>query len=138
MSLVKKPLHKHLMIRANVVNPPRSPEKVIEWLKIFVESLDMKILQGPFCSYVDQPGNRGLTAVVMIETSHIAFHLWDEHDPALLQFDIYTCGSLDSKKTIKDMSSFFNIKYLEYLYYDRENHFELLEHHFELQKNDDK
>lgn len=124
---IKKPFHKHLMLRAKINNPPRSPMQVISWLEQFVDSLNMKILQGPFSSYVDQVGNRGLTAVVMIETSHIAFHVWDEQDPALLQFDVYTCGALDSEKVMKDLDKFFNFYSYEYLFYDRENGFELIE-----------
>ena len=29
-------------------------------------------------STVHMPGNRGITAVAIIETSHIAMHIWDE------------------------------------------------------------
>ena len=29
------------------------------------------------------PGNRGITAVAIIETSHITMHIWDEPNPAL-------------------------------------------------------
>lgn len=123
----KKPFHKHLMIRANISNPPKDTEKAIDWLKKFVDSLNMKILQGPFSSYVDQPGNKGITAVVMIETSHIAFHVWDEEDPSLLQFDLYTCGSLDLEKSLSDIDEFFVFESCEYILYDREHNMEILE-----------
>ena len=123
----KKPFHKHLMLRAKINNPPKNTFKVVCWLQEFVESLNMKILQGPFSSYVDAPGNKGLTAVVMIETSHIAFHVWDEQDPALLQLDVYTCGSLDSEKVMKSLDDFFDFESYEYLFYDRENGFHLIE-----------
>ena len=33
-------------------------------------------------------GNKGLTAFAIIETSHIAMHIWDE-PVALLQLDVY-------------------------------------------------
>ena len=124
----KKPFHKHLMIRAKVNNPPKVTIEVISWLESFVDSLGMKILQGPFSSYVDQPGNKGLTAVVMIETSHIAFHVWDEQDPALLQFDLYTCGPLDLEKALKDIDQFFSFDSFEYVLYDREHKMELMVH----------
>lgn len=123
----KKPFHKHLMIRAKVLQPPKNTEVVIQWLESFVDSLNMKILQGPFSSYVDAPGNRGLTAVVMIETSHIAFHIWDEQDPSLLQFDLYTCGALDPSKALDDIDKFFDFYSYEYVLYDRENKMEVIE-----------
>lgn len=123
----KKPFHKHLMIRAKINNPPRITMDVISWLESFVDSLGMKILQGPFSSYVSAPGNKGITAVVMIETSHIAFHVWDEDDPALLQFDLYTCGSLDVEKAMKDIDAFFDFYSYEFVLYDREHYLKILE-----------
>jgi len=65
------------MINAKIGNPLRTPEQAIDFLKNLVKKIDMKIIQGPYASYVDVPGNRGVTAIVMIETSHIAFHIWD-------------------------------------------------------------
>ena len=55
----------------------------IDFLTNLVNQIDMKIIRGPFASYVDKDGNKGLTAIVMIETSHIAFHIWDEVDPGV-------------------------------------------------------
>jgi len=127
MENCKKPFHKHLMLRAYVNKPPRNTDVAINWLTAFVESLEMKILQGPFSSYVSQPGNMGLTAVVMIETSHIAFHVWDEENPALLQFDIYTCGSLDAEKALKDIDKFFDFESFEFVLYDREHGMHMVE-----------
>ena len=115
------------MLRGHVHNPPRDTEVVINWLRNFVGFLDMKILQGPFSSYVDVPGNKGLTAVAMIETSHIAFHIWDEQDPGLLQLDIYTCGCLDVEKTLLELEKFFEFQSYQYIVYDREDGFSLLE-----------
>lgn len=123
----KRPFHKHLMLRGFIADPPKDTEVVINWLRSFVDFLGMKILQGPFSSYVDAKGNEGLTAVVMIETSHIAFHIWDNTDPALIQFDVYTCGCLDVDATLKELENFFNFASYEYLVYDREDGFELKE-----------
>lgn len=127
MEQLKKPFHKHLMIRGKVNNPPMDVDSTKDWLRDFVDFIDMKILQGPFASYVDVPGNKGLTAMVMIETSHIAFHVWDEDNPALLQFDLYTCGPLDVEKALVKIHEFFRFEYFEYLVYDRENTFQLIE-----------
>ena len=93
-------LHNHLLLNGAASKPPKDEATTIEWMRKLVESIDMKVIQGPFASYVTKEGNRGLTAVVMIETSHIALHVWDETDPAFIQFDLYTCSTLPIKKVI--------------------------------------
>lgn len=115
--------HKHLLVNAKVKNPMRSEQEAIDFLTNLVQEIDMKIIKGPFSSYVDKDGNKGLTAIVMIETSHIAFHIWDEVDPGLLQFDLYTCGSLDVNKVFYILGQAFNIQSMEYQLFDRENGF---------------
>ena len=59
----------------------------------------------------------------MIETSHIAFHIWDEPNPGLLQFDLYTCGSLDLDKTLNILRQYFDIVEIDYILFDREHGF---------------
>jgi len=115
--------HKHLLINAKVHNPMKSEDEAIVFLNTLVEKIDMKIIKGPFASYVDKEGNKGLTAIVMIETSHIAFHIWDESDPSLLQFDLYTCGSLDLPLVFDEFHKAFDVISLEYQMFDRENGF---------------
>jgi S-adenosylmethionine/arginine decarboxylase-like enzyme len=115
--------HKHLLINARVNNPMASEEEAIAFLSTLVEKIDMKIIKGPFASYVDKPGNKGLTAIVMIETSHIAFHIWDEVDPGHIQFDLYTCGELDLSKVLLIFGEYFDVKTMDYVLFDRENGF---------------
>jgi len=91
----------------------------------------MKIIKGPFASYVNVEGNRGLTAIVMIETSHIAFHIWDEPSPALLQFDLYTCGSLNHNDVLKTIKDKFDVVTYDYMLLDRANGFIKEEEGFE-------
>ena len=117
--------HKHLLVNAKVENPINTEEQGIDFLTRLVERIDMKIIKGPFASYVDKPGNRGLTAIVMIETSHIAFHIWDEEDPSLVQFDLYTCGKLDLAQVLLAFGETFNIVSLDYQLFDRERGFVL-------------
>jgi S-adenosylmethionine/arginine decarboxylase-like enzyme len=117
--------HKHLLINAKVKNPMASEQEAIDFLSTLVDRIDMKIIKGPFASYVDKPGNKGLTAIVMIETSHIAFHIWDETDPGLVQFDLYTCGSLDLSKVLLAFGEYFEVVGMDYMLFDRENGFEL-------------
>jgi len=115
--------HKHLLVNAKVNNPMNTEEQGIEFLKDLVNQIDMKIIKGPFASYVDKDGNKGLTAIVMIETSHIAFHIWDEVDPGLVQFDLYTCGRLDLDKVMSIFKKSFDVVKLDYMLFDRENGF---------------
>lgn len=115
--------HKHLLVNARIKNTFSSEEEGIDFLTRLVEAIDMKIIKGPFASYVDKPGNRGLTAIVMIETSHIAFHIWDEEDPGLIQFDLYTCGKLDLEAVIEMFYKTFNVVDMDYVLFDREKGF---------------
>lgn len=117
--------HKHLLVNAKVLDPISSEQEAIDFLTKLVNRIDMKIIQGPYASYVDKPGNRGLTAIVMIETSHIAFHIWDEADPSLVQFDLYTCGKLDLAQVLLAFGETFNVVNLDYNLFDRENGFVL-------------
>lgn len=117
--------HKHLLVNAKVNSPISSEQDGIDFLRNLVNKIDMKIIQGPYASYVDVPGNKGLTAVVMIETSHIAFHIWDEIEPGLLQFDLYTCGSLDTDKVLETLNERFNISNIDWILFDREDGFKV-------------
>lgn len=86
--------YKHLIIRAELDNCPDNPEWVHEWLVNLVETIGMNILDGPHVKRVDTViGNIGCTGVVVIETSHVAVHFWEE--TGLMQFDIFTCGSMN-------------------------------------------
>ena len=79
--------HKHLLIRAEVNNCPseKNLSEVLSWMKSLINIIDMKLLQGPNISYIDQPGNRGITCMALIETSHIVLHIWDETNPGIFQ-----------------------------------------------------
>ena len=119
--------HKHILINARVNNSLESTEDAVSFLKDLVERVGMKILMGPHATYVDTPGNKGVTAIVGIETSHIAFHVWDEEVPAKLQFDLYTCGSLDKDVVIEAVKERFELVSADYRIFDREHGFVLLE-----------
>ena len=98
------PQHKHLIIRAEVNRPPKSEKEIKKWLRKIVNKIDMKIIKGPYASYVTKEGNRGVTGVVMIETSHIAVHVWDEINPALVQCDVYSCADFSSNEVLIEFS----------------------------------
>jgi len=120
--------HKHVLINAKVLEPMRDPVEGCSFLTKLVKAIEMKVIQGPYSSYVNVPGNRGLTGIVMIETSHIAFHIWDEPRPGLLQFDLYTCGELKMEVVLMSLRKSFNLSSLEYKLFDRANGFVLEQH----------
>ena len=120
-------LHNHLLVNGYSLIPPTDEGKTIEWMKNLVESIDMKIIQGPFASYVSKEGNRGLTAIVMIETSHIAMHVWDEEDPAFVQFDLYTCSTLPVEKVLKDLEDTFGLHNYQSMVLERSSGFKVIE-----------
>ena len=120
-------LHNHILLNARVKNPPQDTDQARAWLSNLVKDIDMKIVQGPFASYVDVPGNRGLTAAVMIETSHIAFHVWDDEDPGLLQFDLYTCSTLPVQTVIDSIDKYMELVSYRYLVYERASAFNVVE-----------
>jgi S-adenosylmethionine/arginine decarboxylase-like enzyme len=113
-------VHKHLIIRAEVGNPLKEEQLAIDWMNKLVDKIGMKVMMGPFAKYLNVVGNRGLTAIAIIETSHIALHVWDEDEPALLQLDVYTCGPLDPYDVVEALREFHPVK-IEMKYLDREN-----------------
>jgi S-adenosylmethionine/arginine decarboxylase-like enzyme len=112
--------HKHLIIRAEVNNPPMTEADTKVWMSNLIDKIGMKLLMGPYAKYLDVKGNRGITCVAIIETSHVAMHIWDETNPALMQLDVYTCGNLDPYDVVNALEQFKPVK-IEMKYLDREN-----------------
>ena len=119
--------HMHLVLRARIQSPPKPIHRLKTelWVKQFVKDNKMEIQEEPRASYVTDKTNRGMTCCCLIKTSHIAFHVWDEVDPALLQFDFYTCGKLDAYRVLKSVDRNFNFISYEYMILDRENNIEV-------------
>ena len=124
MNDIKQPkevlVHKHLIIRAEVNKPPILVPYLENWLKDFITSINMKVLMGPYVIYHNVLGNRGITGAAIIETSHIVMHVWDEPNPALMQFDVYSCGELDPEEICKKIKNDFECSKIEYKFIDRE------------------
>src|SRR6056300_105403 len=112
-------IHKHLIIRAEVNNPPKEVDKLTEWLKDFIASINMKIMLGPYVAYSETPGNRGITGVAVIETSHIAMHVWDEPVPAMMQLDVYSCANFDPYKIAEKIKTDFSAVKCDYKFLNR-------------------
>ena len=117
---MKKPIHKHLIIRAETKNTPTDQYVVEKWMKELIEEIGMVICKGPISAYVDQPGNKGLTVVTIIETSHIALHIWDEVSPGLMQLDVYSCADFNPTDVFDKVNELFQTIKMEYKFLDRE------------------
>ena len=113
--------HKHLVLRAEIDDCPKEEalHETLEWMKQLINKIDMKLMQGPSVTYVDQPGNRGTTCMALIETSHIVIHIWDETNPGLLQLDIYSCKEFDLKLVVSHLEEYFNVSKMQYKFLDR-------------------
>ena len=113
-------VHKHLIIRAEANRVPTDEEQLTEWLREFIDSINMKILMGPYVKYCKMEGNRGITGIAVIETSHIAIHVWDEPNPALMQIDVYSCAEFNVDEIANKIKSDFDVVKLDYKYLNRE------------------
>jgi len=118
----KELVHKHLLIKAEVQNPPTDEEQTINWMKKLIDKINMNILAGPYSSKVSKKGNKGLSGVAIIDTSHISIHTWDEKQPALIQLDVYSCKEFKKSDVIDCLDDFKPIT-VEYKYFDRETNF---------------
>ena len=112
------PEHKHMIIRAEVLKPITSEKELKKRLKDLVKIIKMKIIKGPYASYVTREGNRGITGIVMIETSHISIHIWDEITPALVQCDVYSCAEFQRGEVVMHLGM-MKPKKIEYMMMDR-------------------
>lgn len=120
--------HHHFIGRFEVLSPPLGPDGAYleDWMAHLIEAQGMKVLSGPHVAYVDKAGNRGLTGVAIIETSHVAVHIWDETSPALVQLDFYTCGTLNKDAILKAIKPWGVVKN-HFLVLDREQDVQAME-----------
>ena len=114
--------HKHLIVRATVNKPIVNKGKARSFLRSLIKKINMKELYGPVASYCKMEGNRGITAFAIIETSHIAMHIWDESNPSLVQLDVYSCSDFDPITVFDHLSIMEPVK-KDFKFLDRENEF---------------
>lgn len=103
---------RHLIVRADILRPPE-PGVAADWLYRLVPAIGMAfadIPANPIFYHCSTPGNRGLTATAIIETSNITLHTWDERSPAELQLDVFTCGALDVEAVLRFVGEFDPVK----------------------------
>ena len=114
--------HKHLIVRADIGWCPQEEDlnKISDWIRILIKKIDMKLLAGPYTTYVNEKDNKGMTSVAIIETSHIALHIWDEVSPGLMQLDVYSCANFNPQYVFDKVNELFQTIKMEYKFLDRE------------------
>ncbi len=114
--------HKHLIVRADIDKCPKQDDlnKISDWIRLLIKKIDMNLLAGPYSTYVNEKGNKGMTSVAIIETSHIALHTWDEISPGLLQLDVYSCANFNPQDIFNEVDDMFQTIKMEYKFLDRE------------------
>ncbi len=114
--------HKHLIVRADIGWCPQEEDlnKISDWIRSLIKKIDMKLLAGPYTTYVNEKDNKGMTSVAIIETSHIALHIWDEVSPGLMQLDVYSCANFNPPDVFDKVNELFQTIKMEYKFLDRE------------------
>ena len=112
------PNHLHLLVKGHMTNPPKSEEILNQWFKELVNKVRMVVVAGPTSVYVDEPGNEGITGTVTLATSHASIHVWDKQDPAMFQFDIYSCSCFEVSEVIEHLNK-FDLTDCEWMFIDR-------------------
>lgn len=124
--------HKHLILHLEVKRPPKSSDSAVIFLSHTIDRVDMKaakaktLKQNPQGYYCDLPGNEGVTAVGILETSHTVLHSWDQEYPAKIQFDLYSCKDFDIQQVV-DLCQSFGILGGNYLVIDRDTDLKVIE-----------
>lgn len=119
--------HKHLIVRAEIQKPIEDEEFASQWMRELVDKIGMQILQGPWSAFEGSPGNVGITTSVILTTSHAVAHFWSEPNPALLEFDLYSCSCFDIEDVIDHLMILEPVK-IEYKFLDRKNNLQEIEH----------
>ena len=114
--------HKHLIVRADIGWCPQEEDlnKISDWIRSLIKKIDMKLLAGPYTTYVNEKDNKGMTSVAIIETSHISLHIWDEVSPGLMQLDVYSCADFNPPDVFDKVNELFQTIKMEYKFLDRE------------------
>ncbi len=113
------PDHVHFLATVTLEKTISSIEIIETWLVRLVDTVNMRILCGPFVVKCQDVGNEGITGIIVLSTSHCSVHIWDLPKP-YLKMDLYSCRRF-SVKPILDMLKEFGARVCEYQVIDR-NH----------------
>lgn len=124
--------HKHLILAVDCRWPPKDSEEAVAFLQFLIKRVDMSVAKNeslgknPHGYYCNLPGNEGVTATGILETSHCAIHSWNLESPAKFQFDLYSCKDFDVPQII-DLVNSFGIVKGSYMVIDRDTKLKVIE-----------
>jgi S-adenosylmethionine/arginine decarboxylase-like enzyme len=116
--------HLHLMVRAEIVNPPgvNDVEAVKNIMTDLVDHVRMKVLSPARALWCDEPGNEGITADVLLTTSNSVIHIWNyENNRGKLDFDLYSCAPFTPEEVIEFLKERFQVTRHVFRFIDRES-----------------
>lgn len=114
------PNHVHFLATVTLSKPSFTVRDIHEWLVRLVNSVNMSILDGPFVVACADPGNEGITGIVLLKESHSSIHIWDQKQEPYLKMDLYSCKMFEVSKVL-DMIAELGPRVCHYQIIDR-NH----------------
>lgn len=107
-----KPWGYHLIVDGYEPNDAVcDPDKVKKFFDDLIVALDMKSLGPLIAGVVDEPDNKGVSAMQMITTSHIAFHSDEIGDAFYL--DVFSCKEFDKSVVTHIVRATFEPEHIE-------------------------
>jgi len=122
MSQISHLNHKHVIFKAKLSSPPTTELQVHRWIEAIVSEIGMEFFMGPYVKKSDLEGNKGITGVAIITTSHVALHTFDNDDGTSdLQLDVYSCKCFEKQIVIDSLKVLWDAHSFEILELDRNN-----------------
>jgi len=113
------PNHLHLLVKGYIKTPPKTEKLLNIWFTQLVHNVGMKVVAGPTSVYVNEPGNEGITGTVTLATSHASIHVWDKEQPAMFQFDLYSCSDFKPADVLTHIDDWFGLNEAHWQFIDR-------------------
>jgi S-adenosylmethionine/arginine decarboxylase-like enzyme len=116
--------HLHLLVRAEIINPPRRDQLsfIDSFMTTLVYRVRMKVLSPAVTLWCDEPGNEGITSSILLTTSNSVIHIWNHKDgTGLLEFDLYSCSPFTPEEVIGYIRENFQVTKVSYKFIDREH-----------------
>ncbi len=113
------PNHLHLLVKGHIKTPPKTEKLLNIWFTQLVHNVGMKVVAGPTSVYVNEPGNEGITGTVTLATSHASIHVWDKENPAMFQFEIYSCSDFKPNDVLNHIDDRFGLNEAHWQFIDR-------------------
>jgi S-adenosylmethionine/arginine decarboxylase-like enzyme len=126
MSQISHLNHKHVIFKAKLSNPPTTELQIHRWIEAIVPEIGMEFFMGPYVKKSDLEGNKGITGVAIITTSHICLHTFDNDDGTSdLQLDVYSCKCFEKQIIIDSLKVLYGAHDFEILELDRNNNLKI-------------